>query len=284
MEDQKNAIIDIGKNLASMPEVERKIADYILRNPEKVIYMAVHQLSAQTGVSDGSIIRFSNRLGYSGFTQMKINIAQNLSNKEEVIYDRLSSDDTPREAMLKTVENTIAALKETAKFVTNGDMMRAADLLLAMEGKLEFYGVGSSAMVAMDAYYRFMRLGYKSYAVTDAHICCVSASMLNEQCVAVGISHSGSTRETMRAMEIAKEKGAGTICLTSFARSPLAKLCDVSLVTVSNESERNKEAVASRIAQLVLLDALCGYLAVKRSDQSIGYIENLVDIIGEHRI
>ena len=281
---EENAIMAIGRNYASMPEAERKIADYILKKPEKVIYMTVHQLAAQTSVSDGSIIRFANQLGYNGFTQMKINIAQNLKNRDEIIYDRLSGDDTPREALLKISDNTVAAIKETVRFVTDEDFASAANLLLGLEGKLEFYGVGSSAMVAIDAYYRFMRLGFQSYAVTDAHICCVSASMLNEQCVAVGISHSGSTRETLRAMEIAKERGAGTICLTGFARSPLAKMCDVSLVTVSDESERNKEAVTSRIAQLVLLDALCGYLAVKWSNQSIEYIENLVDIIGEHRI
>ncbi len=281
--EKENALIIIDRNYLSMSEAEKKIADYILKKPAVVINMTVHQLSTLAGVSDGSVIRFANQMGFNGFTQLKINIAQNLINKEEILYDRLSDSDTPKSAMIKTFENAIAALRQTSEFISEVDMEKAAQLLLCVKDKLEFYGVGSSSMVALDAYYRFMRIGMPAYVVTDSIISSVSASMLNEHCVAVGISHSGTTIETLRAMEIAKNKGAKTICLTSFARSPLANLCDVSLIVASNEAEYYKEAVSSRLVHLALLDALCGYIVVKRADKSIGYMENLVEIMGEHR-
>lgn len=280
---QTNALNIIAKNYLSMTDVERKIADYILKNPNKVINMPIRKISAETGVSDGSIIKFSNQIGFNGFTHLKINIAQNLSNKDDIIYNRLSETDSPKIAMNKTFDNAIAALKQTCEFVSNEDLVKVADLFMNVKGRLEFYGVGSSSMVAMDAYYRFMRIGLPAYAVIDSHMCCVSASMLTCDCVAVGISHSGSTNETLIAMEIAKAKGAKTVCLTSFAKSPLAQICDVSLIIASDEAENYKEAVASRLVQLALLDAVSAYITVKRADKSIEYFENLVDIIGEHR-
>ncbi len=282
MENKENILNMISRDYLSMAEAEKKIAAYILGHPADVIYMTVRQLSTRTGVSDGSIIRFANQFGYSGFTQLKIDIAQNLGNKEEIIYDRLSEEDTPKQAVVKTFDNAIFALRQTGDFIIEDDLNKTVQMIMNAD-KIEFYGTGTSSIVAVDAYYRFMRIGLPAYAVTDAHVCCVSASMLNEKCVAFGISHTGSTIETLQAMKIAKDKGAGTLCLTSFARSPLAQMCDVSLIVASDEVQHSKEAVVSRLVQLALLDAICGYITVKMSQQSIEYIENYVDILGEHR-
>ena len=139
-DSQTSALSTIGKNYLSMTDVERKIADYILKNPNKVINMPVRQISSETGVSDGSIIKFANQVGFNGFTQLKINIAQNLSNKNEIVYDRLCETDTPQNAMRKTFENAISALKQTSEFISNEDLQKTADLFMNVKGRLEFYG------------------------------------------------------------------------------------------------------------------------------------------------
>ncbi len=280
-EPEKNALSEIEKAYPSMSDTEKKLADFIRANAAPVVNMTVHQIAAQTGVSDGSVIRFSNQLGFSGFTALKISIAKNLKNRDEVVYGSLTRADSPRAALEKTFENAVGALRRTCEILGAEELEQAAKLLQSAS-RIEFYGVGSSSMVAADAYYRFMRIGLPAYAVTDSHICAISASMLTPDCVAVGISHSGRTIETLRALELAKERGARTLCLTSYVRSPIAQLCDVSLVVASNETEHFREAVASRLAQLAVLDALCGYIMV-RSERSLDLVENLVDLIGEHR-
>lgn len=280
-ESEKNALSEIERTYLSMSETERKLADFIRANAAPVVNMTVHQIAEQTGVSDGSVIRFANQLGFPGFTALKISIAKNLKNRDEVVYGSLTKSDTPKIALDKTFENAVGALRRTAEMITAQELQQAAEMLQSAK-RIEFYGVGSSSMVAQDAYYRFMRIGLPAYVITDPHICVISASLLTKDCLAVGISHSGRTIETLRAMELAKERGAKTLCLTSYLRSPMAQLCDLSLVVASNETEHHREAVASRLVQLAVLDALCGYIMVQ-SERSLDLVENLVDLIGEHR-
>jgi DNA-binding MurR/RpiR family transcriptional regulator len=148
---------------------------------------------------------------------------------------------------------------------------------------IEFYGVGSSAPIAMDAYYRFMRIGFKAYAATDPHVSRISASMLDSGCVAVGISHTGRTKDTVRDLEIAREKGAKIICITSYQDSPIARLADVKLITSTSETKFMKEAISSRIAQIVLLDSLYTCLALRKYESVIDNIENMNEILNEMR-
>lgn len=279
----QNSLQIIKKNYMSLSEVERKIADFILEYPEKVINMTTSLLASQTGVSEGSIIKFSNRIGFSGFTKLKIDIAQNLSEINHFMFDSITQEDNPKMALNKMMENAIASFRSTYEVISSEDLMKITDMLMHVKKRIEIYGVGSSSMVVNDAYYRLMRIGMPVYAITDAHICSISASMLDDDCVALGISHTGRTIETLRAMEIAKSRGAKTIGITSYAESPLVRLCDVSIIIASKESEENKEAVVSRLTQLVVLDGICSYIGFRRKDITIELMENTIDIIGEHR-
>lgn len=278
-----NALALIEKHYLSMSDVEKRIADHILENPQRAVNMTIRMLAEETRVSEGSIINFAGLLGFSGFTKLKINIAQNLDRHNSLIFDSLSPGDGPREALRKMIDNAVSAFESTYAILSAGELRLAAAAILGAKRRIEFYGVGSSSMVAADGYYRFMRAGLPAYAITDPHIAAVSASMLDGDCVAIGISHSGKTVETLGAMRIAREKKAKTICVTSYAGSPLAKLCDIPLVAASRESETGREAVVSRLTHLLLLDSLCSYINLQRGEASIAYMENVIDIIGEHR-
>lgn len=279
----QNSLQIIKKRYVSLSEVEKKIANYILENPQKVINMTTRLLAAKTSVSEGSIIKFSNKLGFIGFSKLKINIAQNLTDNNNFIFDTITEEDNPKIALSKMIENTISALRSTYEIISLDDFKKFADLLINVKKRIEIYGVGSSSMIANDAYYRLLRIGLPVNAVVDAHICSISASMLDDQCVALGISHTGRTIETLRAMEIAKSKKAKTICITSYTDSPLAQLCDISIIIASKESELNKEAVVSRLTQLVVIDSICSYISCQRKDISIELMESNIDIIEEHR-
>lgn len=278
----ENAINLIHKNYCSLSVVEKKIADCILAAPERVIYMTTAQLAKEIGVSEGSIINFSSGLGFKGFSALKLDIARNLPQQERAIAEAVSRTDSPHTVLEKLAAEIQKAFQMTISAVQNGELEAAARLISGKK-RIEIYGVGFSSMVAMDAYFRFMRQSLPAYAVTDAHIASVSASMLDQDCLAIVISHSGRTVETLKAAQIAKDKGAAIIALTSFANSPLARLSDVCLVSSSRESDTLREAVASRHSQLLLLDALLLYLSMQDMEKTMEQLENMVEIIGDHR-
>lgn len=281
-EESPDIIADIKLVYASMSDIERSIANYILEQPSVFINRTTRALAGELGVSEGSIVNFANRVGAGGFTQLKIKVAMSL---------RPAADEGPAEeasgalgmfqAMMR---NAIQSFQDTNSLLTEDLLRTVADALLGAQGRIEVYGVGSSSMIANDAYYRFMRIGLPVYAVTDPHISSVSASFLTPACVAIGVSYSGKTVETLRAVEIAKKQGAKIIALTSYAHSPLAQMADHVLIAIAKEAERYEEAVAARMTQILILDSLCAYIEQQRLPGSLQIRANITDIIGEHRL
>jgi RpiR family transcriptional regulator, carbohydrate utilization regulator len=280
---EKNCLISIKSLYPSLFDAEKKIADFLLNQPESAVYMTVSQISAETGVADSSIIRFCQKLGFDGFTQLRINMAKNLKKPEDLIFDDIKRTDDPYTVTTKVFASSIRTLADTIKMLDREMLARAVEALLHAK-RIEFYGVGTSAPIAMDAYYRFMRIGLPAYVATDPHIARISANMLDKSCVAVGISHTGRTRDTIRILQIAKKKGARVIGITSFMKSPVAELSDIKLITSSTETRIVKEAVTSRIAQIALLDSLYTSLALKMYDKAIENISSMTDLLNETRV
>ena len=274
----------IKRNYSSMTGVEKKIADYILESQNEVIYMTTKAFAARIQVSEGSIIKFASKLGFTGFSQLKIRLAAQQAPENNYMFDTVSPTDSPKAAFKKMADNAWAAFLSTYEAIREEELYAVIHALTHAKGRIEIYGVGSSAVVAEDIYYRLMRLGIPIYAVTDPHISSVSASMLDETSVAIGISHSGRTIETVSAMEIAKAHKAVTICMTGYASSPLSRLRDHSLITATKESETHKEAVTSRLTGLLVFDSICAYISSRMEEQSVSYMDNVIDIIGKHRL
>ena len=277
-----DAILLIRKHLSSLPESGKKIGAFILANPQKVTAMPMRELSQELSVSEGSIINFTTRLGFDGYTSMKLAGARSLAIGETLHYEKASEVDTAKEIMNKVKNNAQDAFRATYESMTEHELTSAAKLLLGTKKRIEVYGIGSSAMIAEDAAFRFMKLGLPASVVRDSYIGSVSALMLDSDCTAIAISYTGRTHDIIKTMTIAKEKGARTMCITCFANSPLAKLCDISLIAVSGEALVNKLASVSRIAQLMIIDTLCEYIATRRSDDSARQQSEIIDAWGEY--
>ncbi len=181
-------------------------------------------------------------------------------------------------------DNTANAIRATCESVTESEIIEAARLLMHARKHIEVYGIGSSALIAEDAAFRFMKLGFPASAVRDSYIGGVSALMLDSDCAALAISYTGRTRDLIKTMTIAKEKGAKTMCITCFADSPLAKLCDISLIAVSGEALVNKLATVSRIAQLMVVDTICEYIASRYVRDSRRQENEIISAWGDYWI
>lgn len=282
MQDHMNCLVAIRSRYPDMHHVEKKIADFILNEPEKAVNMTVAQVAEKVNAAESSIVRFCQSLGFDGFTQLKINIAKNLAKPEVLVPEDIQKDDEPHAVTSKVFAASIRALSETIHMLDKEALERVVDSLLSAK-RIEFYGVGTSAGIAVDAYYRFMRIGLPAYAATDPHIMRISAGMLDTGCVAVGISHTGRTKDTVRTLQIAHSKGAKTVCITSFMKSPITEVSDIQLVTSTPETRVMKEALSSRIAHIALLDSLCTCVALRKYDTAVENLENMVEILNEMR-
>ena len=280
--EQGNAIATIRSLYPSLFDVEKKIADYLISNPETVVNMTVAMLAKETGAAESSIVRFCQRVGFDGYTRLKINIARNLKAAEGFLPEDIQHTDPPKTVTAKVFASSIKALGETLDMLDGEQLERAVEALLRAK-RFEFYGVGTSANLALDAYYRFMRIGLPASAAVDPHIMRISAAMLDKDCTAVGISHTGRTKDTVRALEIARDRGAETICITSYAKSAITQVAAIQLITATPETRVMKEAVSSRIAHIALLDSLYACAVLRKYDLALENLENMTEMLNETR-
>jgi DNA-binding MurR/RpiR family transcriptional regulator len=182
-----------------------------------------------------------------------------------VLAEEIHAGDTPAQIARKVFQADMQAIAQTIELLDDRALNRAVNALDTAR-RIEVYGVGSSGPIAVDAYYRLLRIGLPVGVVTDSHMQAVSASLLRKGDAAFIISHTGRTRETLNAAEKARSASATVIALTSFQRSPITTIAHVVLVTASAETAFRVEAMASRIAHLSVVDALYVALATRRLD------------------
>lgn len=246
------------KMYGSLPPREKRVAKFVMWHPEKVLTLSVTALGKETDTSDATVVRFCQRLGYEGYREFRVRVARELRTAgptptvpDEHEHSELAN--VPRHAALAAVERTSMELDHAA-------LQRVATAI-ATARRVDFYGAGASAVAAMDAHMKFMRLGIVGMAHMNAHMQVMSAAVTSPEDVAIGISHSGCTRDTLDALAHAKASGATTVAVTGFSEMPIESLADIVLYTKVAE-EHGRTSFAATVAQLTLFDIL--FLAVTR--------------------
>lgn len=252
-----------------LSKAEKRIADYIIGDPAGLIPLSISELAARCNSSEATIVRFSRRLGYSGYQQLKISLA-----KEENVRgmnENISSSDRPLDIYQKLCGLVYCSLEKTASAL---DAQALADVCALLPGANTIYlfGLGNSAAVAADAAHKFLRLGLNAYSYSDTHLQAIAASHMRAGDVAIGISHSGSSKDIVDALKIAREAGAKTVAITNEGKSPVDKVSDYILHTAADETAYTILGLNSRIAQLTIIDAIYSHL-VCHLPQAKGAIE-----------
>ena len=275
--NNSNPLLVIKSMYPSFHRAEKQLAYFVLNNPEKIITLSVNQIAARTKIACSSVIRFCKVIGYSGLKELKINIAKNINSEQNMIFEDIKIGDRGDKIMAKVFDSTINTLADTLKAINKNSFAKAVSLI-ANAKRIEFYGVGTSATIAIDAYYRFMRIGFPAFAATDPHISRISASKLNANSVAIGISHTGRTKDTFETLNIAKKQGANIISITTFQNNAITKISDVQLVVSSTETKVMKESISSRIAQIAIIDSLYVAVALNKYSKTIMNIDAITEI------
>ena len=280
--EQRGVLSRLRSARRSLFQAGQQVADYVLAHPDDVIHMSVTELAEAASVSEASVVRLCQHIGYRGFQDLKVSLARDTVEPTKFIHEDVKPGDDVATVVLKVFQSDINALSETLKVLDVAALQRATDLILQAK-RVEFYGIGSAGPVAVDAYYRMLRIGINAVVCVDSHMQSVSASLAGPEVVVVTISHSGSTRETVDAMRLAKQAGAQTVCITNYAKSPITAYADVVLYTAAAETMFRTEAMTSRIAELSIVDALYVCVALARFQSSLANIEKTAEALAVKR-
>lgn len=261
---------------------EARVVQVLLQQGVNIINLSVTEVARAAGTGVGTVVRACQSLGFKGFQAAKIALAQDVLPLDERPQEDIGPDDSPAEVLAKLAVSSDDALRRAPASVDPRALVRAVDLLRSARRVL-LLGVGTSAPLAQDAAYRFLTRGVSAEAPGDVHVQHVRARLLEPGDVAVAISHTGATRETVAAAQGVRAAGAALIAVTSFSSSPLTDLADVVLVAGSREITYRVEAMTSRLAHLLVLDTLFVSLVLATPDRSHAAQAAAADVLAEHR-
>lgn len=226
----------------------------------------LRSVADDAGVSEAMVVKVAKKLGFAGFKELRAGLATYNRLPTSGQRGELSDDDTDADIAAKVFRTTMRAIEETLSILDPAALEQAADAIFSARQR-DFYGIGGSAQIARDVSHKLLRIGVRSNVFDDAHMMLMSAALLGEGDVAVGISHSGTTEAVIEPLELAKRRGARTIALTNYPTSALAGIADVVLCSTAEGSPLLGENAAARIAQLILFDAV--FAAVARRDLAV---------------
>lgn len=259
----------------SLQPSQRRVAEYILAHPEHATLLTVTELASRSSTSESTVVKLAQRLGFRGFGYLKIALAGEIAQVPgpvgRQVYGDVSAADPLPVAKEKIFHSNLEAVRQTLSILQDAELERAV-AAVSRARQLHLYGVGASGFVALDAEHKFTRIGLCARSYVDPHLQAAFAALLGAGDVAVGISHSGRTRDVIDAVRIARDAGATTVAITNGIDSPLDRLVDVRLHTASQEGPLRSGAVASRIAQLCVIDALFVGVAIRNFEQAQDFL------------
>ncbi|MGL4698029.1 MurR/RpiR family transcriptional regulator [Enterococcus larvae] len=245
---------NIHANYTYLTKSEKKVADYIVSSGEKVLHQTLVDIKKATMVGDATIVRFCQKLGYNGFSDLKIDIA-----KEGFPSSASNHADSSEKSFVKVVENRlIKAIQETS-VLANEEKLKAAVEYIYNAKNIYIFGVGSSGITARDMESRFLRGGVEAKAITDSHYQAMSASLFTKEDVVIALSLTGKTKDIYDALSIAKENKATIIAISNYVLSPIAQISDVVLQTAIEEYLLNGGSLTGKVSQVFAIDLLITY-------------------------
>ena len=267
---ENNLFNKIGSLKKSFTDSEKKILDYIQKNPEKVISMSIKELSNESNTGEATIIRFCKKIGFKGYNEFKISLISTMSKKKQktrhkidILYDK--NYNTISENIYN---NSFNVLKDTLSLINNEVFDNCINLINTAK-HIEFIGVGYSNLTAQDAKYKFLRIGKSVAAHSDSHLFKMAASISGKNDLVIGISQTGETQEVIESMKSAKARGADTIVITNNDNTEITKYADHILVNGYNDVRSETGSFSERISQLFIIELL--YLGVlsKNKDKAL---------------
>lgn len=250
----------------------RKIADYVKKHCNEAQYLSISGLADECKVAEATLFRFCKALGFSGYNEFRLALAHSSAQSDVsrtyLAYGRINIEDSVEEMCRKLYTANINSMQETLSFLNPDTITRAGTLLLNAR-KVFCFGQGSSLIVAMEAWSRFLTISSKFFTIQDSHMQIMAASLLEEQDVILFVSYSGSTLDAQNLLPRAKERGAKVILITHFQDSAAAQYADEVLVCGGYEAPLQSGSIAAKMAMLFIVDVLVNEFSRRDAENSM---------------
>lgn len=273
-QSSRTVLVRIRSVIPALRPSERAVAELVLSDPSRAATMSIADLAGQSGTSTTSVVRFYKKVGYRGYSDLRLDLARETARESLVhnvpaaVYEDVNTNDSLQDIVSKIAFNETMSIADTAQ-VLDVDRLAAAVDAVAGSRKIDIFGVGAGGLVGQDLQQKLHRIGLVSFSWWDVHAALASAALLGRDGVAVAISHSGTTVDTVDFTLAAKAAGAVTVAITNHADSPLGRAADVVLSTAARETPFRSGAMGSRIAQMMVVDCLFVGVAQRSHDASV---------------
>jgi len=249
--------LKIKESLNAMSPSERKVANYILNNTDEAVGLFIGELAERCGTSKASVIRMCRTLNYDGYREFAIALASDVASEkpDDGAYTDIRAGDDLDTIIKNVCHNNKKSIEDTYKVLNSKDVEKAIQILHKAR-RILFFGVGASGLIALDAQQKFIRINKNAWAHTDQHMQATSAANLSKNDAVVVISYSGETADIIESVKVARESGATIISITKYGVSTLSEISDINLFLSSPETTMRSGAMASRIAQLTIVDII----------------------------
>lgn len=248
---------------------QKQIADFVLNNSEQVILLSLSDFAGKCSTSETTILRFLRKIGFDSYQVFRVKIAQDMSNHSgQAIYQEIQVDDTLDQIRQKVIMSTVDSIQDLNNLVDT-QLLEKITMLIFNAKRILFCGVGASGVVAIDAFHKFLRLGFDASVINDTHFMSIACANMDPNTLVIAISHSGESRDILDAVKLAKGNGAKVVALTSYEHSSLTQYADMVLLSSSNETKFRSDAMVSRILQLVIIDILYVTVVLKLGNKGI---------------
>jgi DNA-binding MurR/RpiR family transcriptional regulator len=282
-----SALVRIRAVAPSLRPAQRRVAEAVLRDPAGTAELPIGRLAQRCATSVATVMRFCRSAGFQGYPELRLALARETGREAAgegvVLSPDIDRDDSLADIVAKIAFNDAAAVQDTAATL-DLDALAAAVDAVATARRIDVYGLGASGFVGQDLHQKLHRIGLLAFAWPDPHAALTSAALLDADCVAIGISHTGSTIDTVDALRAARESGARTVAITNFVPSPLAECADLVLTTAARETTFRSGAMASRIAQLAVIDCLFVGVAQRSYDRTMTALNRTYRAVRSRRI
>ncbi|MDZ7799268.1 MAG: SIS domain-containing protein [Trueperaceae bacterium] len=277
-----DALQAIEEAYPSLSPAGRRVADRVLREPDSVPRTTLAALARDCGVSEPTVIRFCRAVGCDGFADFKVRLAASIPARFASVELSLTPDSSAAEYAAKVVDASLAALMRLRSGLAPEQVETAVDALAGAR-RIEFYGVGASGVVALDAQHKFFRLSTPTTAHRDTHMQRMAAAVLGPGDVAVAFSNTGRSRVLIESMTLARRSGATTLAITASA-SHLAQACDLHVDVDSAEDTDVFTPMVSRLAHLVVVDVLALGVALRGNEQNATRLKRIKEALAAERL
>ncbi|MFL6026959.1 MAG: MurR/RpiR family transcriptional regulator [Friedmanniella sp.] len=283
-----SVLIRVRGAMPSLRPAERRVAEAVLADPAKISESSITLVARQCQTSETTVLRFCRAIGLAGYPELRIALARAAQGEEREqggtgpLTGTIDKSDTLADVVAKVTYADARALEETGASLSI-DELELAVTAVATARRVDVYGTGASSLVGQDLHLKLHRIGLVSFVWSEAHQALTSARLLTAADVAIGISHTGTTTETIDALRVARQQGATTVAVTNFARSPITDQADIVLTTAVRETTFRSGAMSSRISQLAVVDCLFTGVAQRSYEQSVQALASTFAVVQARR-